>query len=152
MFLPYGGVYYLPDCMFNYRQTEGSTFHQRSPYQNYLLNALMLYQQKSVTTGFFASGLVRTIYEYGQLYTNRKDPQLAAEAQLFLPQFRQYHAGRIIRLANYSREALPLRVWCEIENRFWFFVTKLCRHFIWKPKVRALLEEARIKLGQQPAE
>ena len=25
-FLPYGGVYYLPDCMFNYRQTEGSTF------------------------------------------------------------------------------------------------------------------------------
>lgn len=25
-FLPYGGVYYIPDCMFNYRQTEDSTF------------------------------------------------------------------------------------------------------------------------------
>ena len=26
MFLPYGGVYYLPDCMFNYRQIEDSTY------------------------------------------------------------------------------------------------------------------------------
>ena len=33
-FLPYGGIYYLPDCMFNYRQTENSTFHLRSQYQN----------------------------------------------------------------------------------------------------------------------
>ena len=40
-FLPYGGVYYIPDCMFNYRQTEDSTFHRRSVYQNYILNALM---------------------------------------------------------------------------------------------------------------
>ena len=40
-FLPYGGIYYLPDCMFNYRQTEGSTFHLRSPYQN--LYAELLY-------------------------------------------------------------------------------------------------------------
>ena len=36
-------------------------------------------------------------------------------------------------------------LWCELENKFWFFITKVCRHFIWKPKVRALLEEARIK-------
>ena len=38
-----------------------------------------------------------------------------------------------------------MRLWCEVENRFWFFITKVCRHYIWKPKVRALLEEARIK-------
>jgi hypothetical protein len=38
-----------------------------------------------------------------------------------------------------------------VENKFWFFMTKVFRHFIWKPKVRALLEEARIKLEQQPA-
>ena len=37
-FLPYGGVYYLPDCMFNYRQIEGSTYHRRSVYQNYILS------------------------------------------------------------------------------------------------------------------
>ena len=27
-FLPYGGVYYIPDCMFNYRQTEDSSFRR----------------------------------------------------------------------------------------------------------------------------
>ena len=80
-FLPYGGIYYLPDCMFNYRQVEGSTYHRRSPYQNYILNATMLYQQKRVTRGFFGSGLVRFVFEYEQLFRNRKDPQLAKEAQ-----------------------------------------------------------------------
>ena len=55
-FLPYGGVYYIPDCMFNYRQTEDSTFHRRSVYQNYILNALMLYQQKTVLRGLFGAG------------------------------------------------------------------------------------------------
>lgn len=149
-FLPYGDIYYLPDCMFNYRQSDTGTFHQRSPYQNYMLNALMLYQQSAVDKHFFASGLVRTVFEYTQLYQNRRDPQLTAEAQLFLPRFRQYHAGRVIRLVNYNNEPLPQRLWCEIENRFWFFVTRVCRHYIWKPKVRALLEEARIKLKQQP--
>ena len=34
-FLPYGDIYYLPDCMFNYRQIEGSTYHRRSPYQKH---------------------------------------------------------------------------------------------------------------------
>lgn len=51
-FLPYGGVYYLPDCMFNYRQTEGSTFHLRSQYQNFMLNALMVYEQGRVAKVF----------------------------------------------------------------------------------------------------
>lgn len=78
-FLPYGGIYYLPDCMFNYRQVEGSTYHRRSPYQNYILNATMLYQQKRVTRAFFGSGLVRFVFEYEQLFQNRKDPQLAKE-------------------------------------------------------------------------
>ena len=68
-----------------------------------------------------------------------------------MPRFRSYHAGRLCRLVNYSCEALPARLWCELENKFWFFMTKVFRHFIWKPKVRALLEEARIKLEQQPA-
>ena len=150
-FLPYGGVYYLPDCMFNYRQTEGSTFHLRSRYQNFMLNALMPYEMKRAAKGFWDASLVRTIYEYEQLYENRKDPQLAQEAKLFLEHFRNYHAGRLCRLVNYSCEALPARLWCEVENKFWFFMTKVFRHFIWKPKVRALLEEARIKLEQQPA-
>lgn len=150
-FLPYGGIYYLPDCMFDYRQTEGSTFHLRSPYQNYMLNALMVYEQNRVARGFLGASLVRTIYEYQQLYAHRKDPQLADEAAIFIEHFRSFGAGRLCRLVNYSREALPVRLWCEVENKFWFFMTKVFRHFIWKPKVRALLEEARIKLEQQPA-
>ena len=151
-FLPYGGIYYLPDCMFNYRQVEGSTFHRRSQYQNYILNAMMLYQQKLVTRGFFASGLVRFIFEYQQLFQNRRDPQLAQDAKAYQENIRQYHAGRLRRIVNYSTEGPLARLWCEIENRFWFFATKVCRHFIWKPHVRALLEEARIKLEQQPAD
>ena len=42
-------------------------------------------------------------------------------------------------------ESAPVRLWCELENKFWFFMTKVFRHYIWQPKVRALLEEARIK-------
>ena len=150
-FLPYGGIYYLPDCMFNYRQIEGSTYHRRSPYQNYILNATMLYQQKRVAKGFFASGLVRFVFEYEQLFQNRKDPQLAKEAQNYQENIRACHAGRVRRIVNYTNENALARLWCEIENPFWFFMTRVFRHFIWKPKVRALLEEARIKLEQQPA-
>ena len=150
-FLPYGGIYYLPDCMFNYRQVEGSTYHRRSPYQNYILNATMLYQQKRVAKGFFASGLVRFVFEYEQLFQNRKDPQLAKEAQNYQENIRACHAGRVRRIVNYTNENALARLWCEIENPFWFFMTRVFRHFIWKPKVRALLEEARIKLEQQPA-
>ena len=150
-FLPYGGIYYLPDCMFNYRQTENSTFHLRSQYQNFMLGCFMIYELQKVDKSMFPSSLVRMIYEYTELYKARKDPQLAEEAQIFMPRFRSYHAGRLCRLVNYSCEALPARLWCEVENKFWFFMTKVFRHFIWKPKVRALLEEARIKLEQQPA-
>ena len=150
-FLPYGGIYYLPDCMFNYRQVEGSTYHRRSPYQNYILNATMLYQQKCVTRGFFGSGLVRFVFEYEQLFQNRKDPQLAKEAQNYQENIRACHAGRVRRIVNYTNENALARLWCEIENPFWFFMTRVFRHFIWKPKVRALLEEARVKLEQQPA-
>ena len=110
-FLPYGGIYYLPDCMFDYRQTEGSTFHLRSPYQNYMLNALMVYEQNRVARGFLGASLVRTIYEYQQLYAHRKDPQLADEAAIFLEHFRSFGAGRLCRLVNYSREALLARLW-----------------------------------------
>ena len=145
MFLPYGGIYYLPDCMFNYRQTEDSTFHRRSVYQNYILNALMLYQQKTVLRGLFGAGLVRTLFEYTQLYENRRDPKLTEEGQTYLENIDRYGAGRLRRLVNYNKESAPVRLWCEVENKFWFFITKVCRHFIWKPKVRALLEEARIK-------
>lgn len=147
-FLPYGGIYYLPDCMFNYRQMEGSTYHRRSVYQNYILNALMLYQQSAVCKGFFASGLVRFVYEYQQLFAARKNPQLAKEAQTYMENIRTYHAGRLRRIVNYSSENVLIRLWCEIENAFWFFMTRVCRHFIWKPKVRALLEEARQKQEQ----
>ena len=147
-FLPYGGVYYLPDCMFNYRQTEGSTFHLRSQYQNFMLNALMVYEQGRVAKGFWGASLVRTIYEYQQLYAHRKDLQLAKEAAIFLEHFRSFGAGRLCRLVNYSQESLPLRLWCEVENKFWFFMTRIFRHYIWKPKVRALLEEARIRQQQ----
>ncbi|HIX95248.1 MAG TPA: glycosyltransferase [Candidatus Gemmiger excrementipullorum] len=147
-FLPYGGVYYLPDCMFHYRQIEGSTYHRRSVYQNYILNALMLYQQKVICKGFFASGLVRTLFEYSQLFAARKDPQLTAQAQTYLENIRTYHAGRLRRIVNYNNENVLARLWCEVENPVWFFITKVYRHFIWKPKVRALLEEARQKQEQ----
>ena len=150
-FLPYGSIYYLPDCMFNYRQTENSTFHLRSQYQNFMLNCFMIYELQRVDKSLFPSSLVRMIYEYTELYNARKDPALAEEAQIFMPRFRNYHAGRLCRLVNYSCESLPLRLWCEVENKFWFFMTKVFRHYIWKPKVRALLEEARVKLEQQPA-
>ena len=96
-FLPYGGVYYIPDCMFNYRQTEDSTFHRRSVYQNYILNALMLYQQKTVLRGLFGAGLVRTLFEYTQLYENRRDPKLTAEGQTYLENIDRYGAGRLRR-------------------------------------------------------
>ena len=147
-FLPYGGVYYLPDCMFHYRQIEGSTYHRRSVYQNYILNALMLYQQKAVCKGFFASGLVRFVFEYSQLFAARKDPQLTAQAQTYMENIHTYHAGRLRRIVNYTNENVFARLWCEVENPVWFFITKVCRHFIWKPKVRALLEEARQKQEQ----
>ena len=144
-FLPYGGVYYLPDCMFHYRQIEGSTYHRRSVYQNYILNALMLYQQAAIQKGLFGSGLVRFVFEYGQLFAARKNPQLAREAETYMENIRTYHAGRLRRIVNYTKESPAARLWCEIENPFWFFVTRVCRHFIWKPKVRALLEESRRK-------
>ena len=147
-FLPYGGIYYLPDCMFNYRQMEGSTYHRRSVYQNYILNALMLYQQAAICKGFFASGLVRTIFEYQQLFAARKEPQLTKEAQTYMENIRTYRAGRLRRIVNYNNESWPVRLWCEIENPAWFFITKVCRHFIWKPKVRAPLEDARKKQEQ----
>ncbi|MFR6368454.1 MAG: hypothetical protein ACLUOA_06150 [Gemmiger formicilis] len=56
-----------------------------------------------------------------------------------------YHADRLRRIVNYNNESALSRLWCELENKFWFFMTKVFRHYIWKPKVRALLEEARIK-------
>lgn len=150
-FLPYGGIYYLPDCMFNYRQMEDSTYHRRSVYQNYILNALMLYQQKYICKGLFASGLVRTIFEYGELFAARKNPALTREGAAYLENIHTYHAGRLRRIVNYNNESLPARLWCEIENPVWFFLTKVARHVIWKPKVRALLEEARkIQEGAQP--
>ena len=77
-------MYYIPDCMFNYRQMEDSTFHRRSVYQNYILNALMLYQQKTVHPRLFGAGLVRTLFEYTQLYENRRDPKLTQEGQTYL--------------------------------------------------------------------
>lgn len=145
-FLPYGGIYYLPDCMFNYRQVEGSSFHRRSQYQNYILNVIMLYQQSRVKRGFFPSGLVRFVFEYEQLFNNRKNPELAEQAKPYMDSIRTFHAGRLQRIVNYSNENAVLRLWCEIENPVWFFITKVCRHFIWKPKVRALLEEARVEM------
>ena len=108
----------------------------------------MLYQQKVICKGFFASGLVRTLFEYSQLFAARKDPQLTAQAQTYLENIRTYRAGRLRRIVNYNNENVLARLWCEVENPVWFFITKVCRHFIWKPKVRALLEEARQKQEQ----
>lgn len=81
----------------------------------------------------------------GQLYENRRDPKLTEEGQTYLENIDRYGAGRLRRLVNYNKESAPVRLWCELENKFWFFMTKVFRHYIWKPKVRALLEEARIK-------
>ena len=144
MFLPYGGIYYLPDCMFAYRQMEGSTFHRRSVYQNYILNATMLYQQRYIKRGLFGSGLVRFLYEYEQLYAARKDPALAEQGAAYAENLRRWHAGRVRRLVNYSRAGRPAQLLCEAENKFWFFVTKVCRKLIWQPQVRGLLEESRL--------
>ena len=127
---------------------EGSTYHRRSVYQNYILNALMLYQQASIQKGLFGSGLVRFLFEYQQLFAARKNPRLAEEARTYMENIRTYHAGRLRRIVNYTNENVLARLWCEVENPFWFFVTKVCRHYIWKPKVRALLEEARKKQEQ----
>ena len=85
------------------------------------------------------------------MFQNRKDPQLAKEAQNYQENIRACHAGRVRRIVNYTNENALARLWCEIENPFWFFMTRVFSHFIWKPKVRALLEEARVKLEQQPA-
>ena len=73
---------------------------------------------------------------------------MTKEAQTYMENIRTYHAGRLRRIVNYNNESWPVRLWCEIENPVWFFITKVCRHFIWKPKVRALLEEARKKQEQ----
>ena len=48
------------------------------------------------------------------------------------------------RLVNYSRASRPAQLWCEVENKFWFFAAKVCRKLIWQPHVRALLEESRL--------
>src|SRR5699024_6924808 len=130
-FLPYGGIYYLPDCMFNYRQMEGSTYHRRSVYQNDILIALMLYQQSAVCKGFFASGLVRFVYEYQHLFAARKNPQLAKEAQTYMENIRTYHAGRLRRIVNYSNENVLIRLWCEIENAFWCVMSRRVGPFMW---------------------
>ena len=147
-FLPYGDIYYLPDCMFHYRQMGDSTYHRRSPYQNDILTALIQYEQPRVTRRFWAAGLVRFLREHESLFAARKDPQLTREAQTYMENIHTYHAGRLRRIVNYNNEPLPVRLWCEIENPVWFFVTKVCRHFIWKLTVRAMLEEARQKLEQ----
>lgn len=144
-FLPYGDIYYLPDCMFNYRQIEGSTYHRRSPYQNDILTALILYEQRRITRRFDAAGLVRFLREYEDLFKNRRDPQLTKDAQTYMENIRTYRADRLRRIVNYNNESAVSRLWCDIENPLWFFITKIHRHFIWKPKVRALLEEARVK-------
>ena len=144
-FLPYGDIYYLPDCMFNYRQIEGSTYHRRSPYQNDILTALILYEQRRITRRFDAAGLVRFLREYEDLFKNRRNPQLTKDAQTYMENIRTYRADRLRRIVNYNNESAVSRLWCDIENPVWFFITKIHRHFIWKPKVRALLEEARVK-------
>ena len=147
-FLPYGDIYYLPDCMFHYRQMGDSTYHRRSPYQNDILTALIQYEQPRVTRRFWAAGLVRFQREHESRVCARKGPPLTREAPTYIENIPTYQAGRLRRIVNYNNEPLPARLWCEIENPVWFFVTKVCRHFIWKPKVRALLEEARQKLEQ----
>ena len=111
-FLTYGGVYYIPDCMFNYRQPYDSTFHRRSVYQNYILNALMLYQQKTVLRGIFGAGLVRTLFEYTQLYENRRDPKLTEEGQTYLENIDRYGAGRLRRFVKFNKDSAPLSLWC----------------------------------------
>ncbi len=97
-FLPYGGVYYIPDCMFNYRQTEDSTFHRRSVYQNYILNALMLYQQRRCCAVYSARGWYAPCLSTTQLYENRRDPKLTEEGQTYLENIDRYGAGRLRRL------------------------------------------------------
>ena len=62
-----------------------------------------------------------------------------------MEKIRSYRADRLRRFVNYINERAVSRLWCDIENPVWFFITKIHRHFIWKPKVRALLEEARVK-------
>ena len=59
---------------------------------------------------FLGASLVRTIYEYQQLYAHRKDLQLAEEAAIFLEHFRSFGAGRLCRLVNYSQESLPFAI------------------------------------------
>lgn len=147
-FLPYGDIYYLPDCMFNYRQMEGSTYHRRSPYQNDILTALILYEQRTITRKFDGAGLVRFLREYQSLFVDRKNPQLTTEAQTYMENIHTYHAGRLRRIVNYNNESALSKLWCELENPVWFFVAKVYRHCIWKPKVRALLEEVRQKQEQ----
>ena len=46
---------------------------------------------------------------------------------------------------NYNNENALSRLWCEIENPVLVLCDEVCRHYIWKPHVRALLEEARAK-------
>ena len=98
---------------------------------------------RTITRKFDAAGLVRFLREYQSLYAARKDPQLTKEAQTYMENIHTYHAGRLRRIVNYNNENALSQLWCEVENPFWFFVTKVCRHYILKPKVRDLLDEAR---------
>ena len=103
------------------------------------------YEQRRITRRFDAAGLVRFLREYEDLFKNRRDPQLTKDAQTYMENIRTYRADRLRRIVNYNNESAVSRLWCDIENPVWFFITKIHRHFIWKPKVRALLEEARVK-------
>ena len=109
----------------------------------------LLAEQRRITRRFDAAGLVRFLREYEDLFKNRRDPQLTKDAQTYMENIRTYRADRLRRIVNYNNESAVSRLWCDIENPVWFFITKIHRHFIWKPKVRALLEEARVKTEKE---
>jgi len=142
--LQYGGLYYLPDCMFYYRQVPNSTWHRWTPLQRDLANATIYYQQRAVTRKFDAAGSVRFIREFEALFAARKDPRLAEEAAFYLDTLRAWKAGRLLRIVNYRTGSLFDRILCEIENPVCHFIARVNRKLIWQPKVRALLEESRL--------
>ena len=92
---------------------------------------------------------LKSLYELQTILTEiDRIKTIRGELPLEVKDLEDHIEGLRTRIVNYNNETALARLWCELENPFWFFLTRVCRHYIWKPKVRALLEEARLKQEQ----
>ena len=72
-FIQFGGVYMIPDIMFNYMQFENSSWNRRSDVERHVINAYDYYEESKVAPKMKFYSLLRHAHNYVYLYKHRKE-------------------------------------------------------------------------------